>query len=77
MPQKMGSKFGSWLYRLANHVHRRFAAPIAVRDGICATKIVNEVLVTFDPKVVEKTTTTQNDRNCLRILNFWVKIFLP
>ena len=73
MPQKMGSKFGSWLYRRAHHYKRRFAPSIAVRDGICETKIVHEALVTFDPIMLQKTMSTQNEGNYLRILNFWFK----
>ena len=66
----MGSKFGSWFYRQAHHYERRFAPRIAVHDGICETKIVHEVLVTFDPMKLEKTTTSQNYENDLRISNF-------
>ena len=56
-----------------NHGHWRFAPPITVRDGICATKIVHKALVTFEPIEVQKTATTQNYENDLRISNFWLK----
>ena len=66
----MGSKFGSWLYRRAHHYERRFAPRIAVRDGLCEVKIVHEVLVTFDPIMLQKTMSTQNEGNYLRNSNF-------
>ena len=42
----------------------------AIFKGICATKIVHEVLVTLEPIKLEKTATPQNYENELRISNF-------
>ena len=73
--KKLGLKFGLLKELRAHHYKLSVAAPITVCDGICATKIVHEALVTFEPIELQKTTTPQNDGNCLRILNFWVKNF--
>ena len=72
----MGSIGGSLEEPQPKHVYwglaQRFAHCMSFPKQFADLKKIHPVCLTFDPLGLQMTTIAQNDRNLLRILNFWV-----